>query len=68
RTLAVLPRGAELELAIPIDGAGLEAVRARVVWAEPPDAAEGKMGSAGLDLLAPPPSYLAWVARLFAEE
>ncbi|MFN7133371.1 MAG: PilZ domain-containing protein, partial [Myxococcales bacterium] len=29
RTLAVLPRGAELELAIPIDGAGLEAVRAR---------------------------------------
>ncbi len=67
-TLAVLQPGIELSLELPLEGDRSIPLRARVVWAEPPEPARQKLGSAGLDLISPPAEYLTWVAGVFAAQ
>lgn len=67
-TLAVLQPGLEIVLELPLEEELTIPLRARVVWAEPPEPARQKLGTAGLALLEPPSEYLNWVATLFAEQ
>lgn len=66
RTMALIPEETVLEVVLETGGRRI-AVRAAVIWSEPPSFDVGELGEMGLQLVEASEEYLQLAAELFAD-